>query len=199
MASYATDMRKTGELLDLIQTGHLERWSNAATWCKKRPYVIGATFAFHKRLFAQFGPLVKGVDYEDQVLSLRAAVLGGGWTIKEPLIKYRQGGLSARAQCDPQSLLAHAGNKYRRQLAVYTQITQDLRTVGESHLAQGKIAKYIHKSVFALHLINEPTITFGKAVSLIAEHSRSVGVFWLLTRYLYIKHPSLASFLGRKI
>ncbi len=199
MASYATDLSKVGESLGLIQTGHLERWPNAATWCKKRPYVIGATFAFHKRLFTQFGPLAKGVDYEDQVLSLRAAVLGGGKTIQAPLIKYRRGGLSASAQRDPQSHLAHATNKYRRQLAVYKQITQDLHTAGQSHLAQGKIAQYIHKSVFALHLMDEPNITFKKAVALIAQHAKSVGIFWLLTRYLFIKHPRLTSLLGRKI
>lgn len=199
MASYATDMSKTGEPLGLIQTGHLERWPDAPTWCKKRPYVIGATFAFHKRLFTQFGPLAKGVDYEDQVLSLRAAVLGGGKTIQEPLIQYRRGGLSAGAQRDPQALLAHASNKYRRQLAVYTQITQDLHTAGKPQLAQGKITQYIQKSVFALTLMDEPSITFRKGVSLIAQHAKSVGVFWLLTRYLYIKHPKLTSFLGRKI
>ncbi len=199
MASYATDLSKAGEPLGLIQTGHLERWPNAAAWCKKRPYVIGATFAFHKRLFTQFGPLDKGVDYEDQVLSLRAAALGGGKTIPTPLIKYRRGGLSARAQRDPQSLLAHASNKYRRQLAVFTQITQDLHTAGQPHLAQGKITQYIHKSVFALHLMDVPNITFKKAVALIAQHAKSVGIFWLVTRYLYIKHPRLTSFLGRKI
>lgn len=199
IASYATDMSKTGEPLGLIQTGHLERWPDAATWCKKRPYVIGATFAFHKRLFTQFGPLAKGVDYEDQVLSLRAALLSGGKTIQEPLIQYRRGGLSARAQRDPQALLAHASNKYRRQLAVYTQITQDLHTAGKPQLAQGKITQYIQKSVFALTLMDEPSITFRKGVSLIAQHAKSVGVFWLLTRYLYIKHPKLTSFLGRKI
>jgi glycosyltransferase involved in cell wall biosynthesis len=199
MASYATDLTKTGEPLGLIQTGHLERWPNAATWCKKRPYVIGATFAFHKRLFTQFGPLAKGVDYEDQVLSLRAAVLGGGKTIQAPLIKYRRGGLSTRAQRDPQSLLAHASTKYRRQLAVYTQITQDLHTAGQPQLAKGKITQYMQKSVFALTLMDEPSITFRKGISLIAQHAKSVGVFWLLTRYLYIKHPRLTSFLGRKI
>lgn len=199
IGSYATDMSKSGEPLGLIQTGHLERWPDAATWCKKRPYVIGATFAFHKRLFTQFGPLAKGVDYEDQVLSLRAAALGGGKTIQEPLIQYRRGGLSARAQREPQSLLTHASNKYRRQQAVYTQITQDLHTAGQPQLAQGKIAQYIHKSVFALTLMDEPNITFSKAVSLIVQHAKSVGVFWLLSRYLYIKHPSLASLLGRKI
>lgn len=199
IGSYATDMSKSGEPLGLIQTGHLERWPDAATWCKKRPYVIGATFAFHKRLFTQFGPLAKGVDYEDQVLSLRAAALGGGKTIQEPLIQYRRGGLSARAQREPQSRLTHASNKYRRQQAVYTQITQDLHTAGQPQLARGKIAQYIHKSVFALTLMDEPNITFSKAVSLIVQHAKSVGVFWLLSRYLYIKHPSLASLLGRKI
>jgi glycosyltransferase involved in cell wall biosynthesis len=199
IASYATDMSKTGEPLGLIQTSHLERWPNLLNWCSKRPYVIGATFAFHKRLFTKFGPLAKDVDYEDQVLSLRAASLGGGKTIQAPLIQYRQGGLSASAQGDPQSLLTQARNKYRRQLAVYTQITQDLHTAGQTHLAQGKIAQYIKKSVFALHMLDEPNITFSKAIPLIAQHTKSVGIFWLLKRYFYIKYPRLTSFLGRKI
>lgn len=91
IASYATSIDRHGKDLGLIQTGHLEKWPDAKTWCKKRPYVIGATFAFHKKLFTVFGPLDNGVDYEDQVLSFRAATLGGGLTIPEPLVQYRQG------------------------------------------------------------------------------------------------------------
>jgi glycosyltransferase involved in cell wall biosynthesis len=200
MASYATDMSKTGESLGLIQTGQLERWRDAATWCKKRPYVIGATFAFHKRLFTQFGPLAKGVDYEDQVLSLRAAALGGGKTIPTPLIKYRQGGLSARAQRDPQSLLVHASNKYRRQLAVYTQITQDLQTVGEPHLAQGKIAQYLQKSKTALALMERaPHNSAASLLAFVMRNPDSPGLVWSLLKLLWIKCPRIAIAFKQKI
>jgi glycosyltransferase involved in cell wall biosynthesis len=200
MASYATDMRKTGELLGLIQTGHLERWPNAATWCKKRPYVIGATFAFHKRLFTQFGPLVKGVDYEDQVLSLRAAVLGGGWTIKEPLVHYRQGGLSARTDHDAKTLLKHTQNKYQRQLAVYTQIIQDLHTVGELHLAQGKITKYLQKSKTALALMERtPHNSAASLLIFVMRNPDSPGVIWSLLKLLWIKCPRIAIAFKQKI
>lgn len=95
IASYATSIDSHGKALGLIQTGHLEHWPDAQTWCKKRPYVIGATFAFHKQLFTVFGPLAEGVDYEDQVLSLRAAALGGGLTIAEPLVQYAKGACPA--------------------------------------------------------------------------------------------------------
>lgn len=199
IASYASSIDKSGHELALLKTGHLEQWPDAQTWCKKRPYVIGATFAFHKRLFEKFGPLAPGVDYEDQVLSLRAAALGGGRTIQEPLIKYRQGGLSARANRDPKTLILHAANKYRRQLAVYKQITEDLSTVGKADLSLGKIEKYIQKSLVVLYLINEDKISLPKVFSLINHHAKAVGAIWILTRFLYINYPKLAIFLKRKI
>jgi glycosyltransferase involved in cell wall biosynthesis len=199
MASYATDMSKNGESLGQIQTDNLERWPNAATWCKKRPYVIGATFAFHKKLFTVFGPLAKGVDYEDQVLSLRAAALGGGLTLQEPLVQYRRGGLSSRSAPTPDSLLAHAHNKYSRQLAVFTQITKDLHTMGQAHLTAGKIETYIQKSHVVLELIDQSPPTISGALRMAIKYIKSPGIFWILLRFFYIKHPKSTIFLGRKI
>lgn len=200
IASYATSIDKSGHALGLIQIGHLEQWPDAQTWCKKRPYVIGATFAFHKRLFKEFGPLASGVDYEDQVLSLRAAALGGGRTIPKPLIQYRQGGLSASAQGDPKSLLIHASNKYRRQLAVYTQITQDLHTAGKPHLCQGKIAKYIQKSKTALALIARAPHNSTTSMLLFAlSNPDRPGVIWSLLKLLWIKCPRIAIAFKQKI
>jgi glycosyltransferase involved in cell wall biosynthesis len=199
IASYATSIDSQGHTLGLIKTGHLEKWPTAQTWCKKRPYVIGATFAFHKKLFTVFGPLAKGVDYEDQVLSLRAAALGGGLTLQEPLVQYRQGGLSSRSVPTPDSLLAHAHNKYSRQLAVFTQISKDLHTMGQSHLTAGKIETYIHKSHVVLELIDQSPPTISGALRMAIKYIKSPGIFWTLLRFIYIKHPKLTIFLGRKI
>jgi hypothetical protein len=168
-------------------------------WCKKRPAVIGATFAFHKRLFDTFGPLANGVDYEDQVLSLRAAALGGGLTLQAPLVRYRQGGLSAKAQRDPRSLLAHAKNKYQRQLAVYTQITQDLNTASQPHLAEGKIAKYLQKSKTALALIARASDGTPSLLMFVLRNPESPGIAWSLLKMLWVKYPRIAVALKQKI
>jgi len=200
IASYATSIDKSGYALGLLQIGQLEQWTDAQTWCKKRPYVIGATFAFHKRLFKEFGPLAPGVDYEDQVLSLRAAALGGGKTIQEPLIQYRQGGLSASAHGDPQLLLVHASNKYQRQLAVYTQITQDLHTAGKPRLGQGKIAKYIQKSKTVLALIaRAPHNSTTSMLLFVLRNPDSPGAMWSLLKLLWIKCPRIAIAFKQKI
>jgi glycosyltransferase involved in cell wall biosynthesis len=199
IASYAKSIDRHGKDLGLIKTGHLEKWPDAQTWCKKRPYVIGATFAFHKNLFTVFGPLTKGVDYEDQVLSLRAAALGGGLTIPEPLVQYRQGGLSSRSVPNYADLFAHANNKYRRQLAVYTQITKDLSTIGQSHLSTTKIASYIQKSNVVIDLIKQPRLSFSDLLRISVKYKNSPGLFWVLIRFFYIKYPRVTIFLGRKI
>ena len=200
IASYATSIDSQGHTLGLIKTGHLEKWPTAQTWCKKRPYVIGATFAFHKKLFTLFGPLAKGVDYEDQVLSLRAAALGGGLTLAEPLVQYRQGGLSSRQRAGQEALLTQAKNKYQRQLAVYTQITQDLATIGQGHLSQGKIAGYIKKSKTALALMQQaPQRSLVELVEFALRNPDSPGMGWSLLKLLWTKYPSIAYALKQKI
>ena len=200
IASYATSIDSQGKALSLIKTGHLEQWPNAKTWCKKRPYVIGATFTFHKKLFEVFGPLAKGVDYEDQVLSLRAAALGGGLTLTEPLVSYRQGGLSSRQRAGHQALLTQAQNKYQRQLAVYTQITRDLTTIDQAYLGQGKIAQYIKKSKTALALIQQaPQRSASNLVWFVLSNPDSPGVGWSLLKLLWAKYPRIAYTLKQKI
>lgn len=199
IASYATSIDRHGKDLGLIQTGHLEKWPDAKTWCKKRPYVIGATFAFHKKLFTVFGPLDNGVDYEDQVLSFRAATLGGGLTIPEPLMQYRQGGLSSRSVPNSDELVTQAHSKYRRQLAVYTQITKDLGTIGQSHLSTTKIASYIEKSNVVLELIKKTPPSLSDLLRITVKYKKSPGVLWILMRFFYIKYPRMTIFLGKKI
>jgi len=200
IASYATSIDSHGKALGLIQTGHLEQWPDAQTWCKKRPYVIGATFAFDKKLFTVFGPLAKGVDYEDQVLSLRAAALGGGLTLPEPLVQYRQGGLSSRQRVGHKDLLTQAQNKYQRQLAVYTQITKDMATIGQSHLSQGKIAGYIKKSKTALALMQQaPQRSTADLVGFALRNPDSPGVGWSMLKLLWAKYPRIAYALKQKI
>ncbi|UFS55907.1 glycosyltransferase [Comamonadaceae bacterium M7527] len=199
IASYATSIDSQGNALSLIKTGHLEKWPNAQTWCKKRPYVIGATFAFHKKLFTVFGPLASGVDYEDQVLSFRAAALGGGLTLSEPLVQYRQGGVSSRSAPNPHALLAHSHSKYSRQLAVYTQITKDLHTMGQANLTAGKIDAYVQKSNVVIALINLSPPSIQGALKIAIKHIKSPGILWTLIRFIYIKYPQLTIFLGRKI
>lgn len=92
----------------------------------KMATLLGAAMAFRRELFDFFGPLRGSV--EDNVLTLRGAMLGGGLCIPEALIQYRQ---------NPNSLgnwLFARGDKsaeafrrrYERTCAMYVAIADDL-------------------------------------------------------------------------
>lgn len=97
-------------------------------------------------------------------------------------------------------MLTHAQNKYRRQLTVYTQITQDLATIGQSHLSQGKIAGYIKKSKTALALMQQaPQSSPAELVLFALRNPDSPGMGWSLLKLLWAKYPRIAYSLKQKI
>lgn len=88
--------------------------------------LLGATMAFRREIFDRFGPLRGSV--EDNVLTLRGALLGGGLCLPQSLIQYRQ---------NPKSLgnwLFARGDKsaeafrrrYQRTCVMYRAIADDL-------------------------------------------------------------------------
>jgi glycosyltransferase involved in cell wall biosynthesis len=52
--------------------------------------ITGASNAWHRKVFDVFGPLQPEIVFEDRVIALRAALLGGIRHIPEPLVKYRR-------------------------------------------------------------------------------------------------------------
>lgn len=54
----------------------------------------GATHAFTRALWYDFGPITERESYEDLILGFRAALVGQYHYIPEPLVEYRLGGIS---------------------------------------------------------------------------------------------------------
>lgn len=88
------DIDAEGRELSRIVPSDLSRWRSADDWLRERPHVVGAGQAWTRRLFERFGPMPQGVVAEDLVVVFRAIVSGGAITVDEPLVSYRQGGLS---------------------------------------------------------------------------------------------------------
>jgi len=65
-------------------------------WSANRPHVVGAAHAWAARLFTRFGPMEPGIYGEDQIMVFRAIMSGGAFTLREPLVQYRRGGLSRK-------------------------------------------------------------------------------------------------------
>lgn len=95
--------------------------------------LLGATIAFRREVVDRFGPLAGHV--EDNVLSLRGALLGGGINLPRPLVRYRRSpeslGQWLFARDDGRDARAR---RYRRTVAMYRAVADDLegamRSVG---------------------------------------------------------------------
>lgn len=191
IASHVIDMSEEGRDLGVIRVADLSRWRSADAWVRKRPYVIGASHAFTRRLHERFGPFDTALAYEDQVMALRACCMGGGVTVDRPLLRYRRGGVSAlqASARTPQGFLQWNLKKHGRQLALYRQVRQDLATAGRPELWRGKVRRYFCRSELALRMLTEPR-PWRRLLMALAP--RGAGWFWALRHGLYFAMPSLA-------
>lgn len=88
--------------------------------------LLGASIAFRRELVDRFGPLAGQV--EDNVLSLRGALLGGGLNLPQALLRYRRSPdslgqwLFARNDDTPDA----RRRRYRRTVAMYRAVADDL-------------------------------------------------------------------------
>lgn len=79
---YTSDFRKEVPGSDL-------RWDYNLRLHGRCPPVHGATFAYPRRIHDDFGPLWKGIVFEDHVLNWRAELSGGILLCPEPLVRHR--------------------------------------------------------------------------------------------------------------
>lgn len=192
IASHVIDMTEDGRDMGIIRVADLSRWKSPQAWVRKRPYVIGASHAFTRRLHERFGPFDASLAYEDQVMALRACCMGGGVTVDRPLLRYRRGGVSAleAAAQTPQGFLQWSQKKHARQRALYQQVHRDLDTAGWPQLWRGKVKRYFCRSDLALRMLAEPRAWRRLAM---AWPPRGAGWFWALRHGVYFAVPSLAA------
>ncbi|MFX1762883.1 glycosyltransferase [Paraburkholderia sp. A1RI-2L] len=74
----------------------LDQYKNFDDWARERPWLVGAAHAWSRRLFERFGPMLPGAMAEDQIMTFRAIMSGGAHSLREPLVRYRRGGLSGK-------------------------------------------------------------------------------------------------------
>jgi len=136
IASHVIDMDTEGGLHDIMPVDDLSRWRGLQTWAEKRPYVIGATHAFTKRMMERFGPLDPEVFYEDQIMAFRALAGGGALTVDAALVHYRRGGTSRRPTFqDPDQMKRWTRRQTLRELAEMRQLLGDAEQLGPQAVA----------------------------------------------------------------
>jgi len=104
------------------------------SFLKPNEGLLGATAAFRRSLFDQFGPLDPDLTFEDRVIPLRAAMAGKVGYIDEPLVRYREHGTNAwmghvrSATTSMRALQTHLARENGMMRAVYQNRLRDLDT-----------------------------------------------------------------------
>ena len=195
ISSHLTRMGSEGTISDTLKVDDLSLWCSPEQWLAKRPFVIGAAHAFTKRLHQKFGPFSSQLSFEDQVMSLRASCLGGGVTVTEPLVKYRDGGVSSRVVVDPSSANKPVNKhkilirRHSQQIALYTQIYADLITVNKENLFGRKYVWRLSRSVVFLEMLKAQSN--GSRLKIVQKHLfenpaafiASIQSFFIATRF----------------
>lgn len=131
IASHVIDLDHGGRLHKVIQVDDLAQWHSLDDWMHRRPYVIGAGHAFTRRVMERFGPMMRSIAYEDQIMVFRAMCMGGGVTVDAPLVQYRRGGTSVRPNFDTaQDMETWTARQIDRMVAEMQQLIADADIAG---------------------------------------------------------------------
>jgi glycosyltransferase involved in cell wall biosynthesis len=183
IACHVIDMDPQGGLHGVIRVDDLAQWTSLPAWAARRPYVIGATHAFTRRLMEQVGPLDPQVFYEDQVMVFRALALGGAVTVDAPLVHYRRGGTSMRPEFEsPADFLRWTQRQRRREIAEMQQLLSDGRRLGCEALVQAHVGRNLVRTNY-LYALSETT-TDAERWQLVRE-SRHLPGWWRLRKALH--------------
>jgi glycosyltransferase involved in cell wall biosynthesis len=160
-------------------------------WCRRRPFTVGATHAFTRRMMARFGPFIDHVWYEDANMALRAVLAGGAVTVPEPLVRYRRGGTSHRpATHRGEQLLAWARVQNQRVRAESAQFIADATLAGRGPQVAASLAATMLRENY-LHAMLDAPGAAQRWKACRTAHGLPVG--WRLRKFLTFTWPEPAA------
>ena len=144
-------------------------------------HYLGASGAWHRKLFSKYGPIRSKLVYDDHILGFRAALEKRVHFINEPLLYYREGvGISHLKN----SNLSRNANKLKRKkilqqaISVYTERMEDAFKFGlesndpiiiklELALARNisRLSYYQNKAIMVNSFFRNPKITLNAVLS----------------------------------
>lgn len=155
ISSHCIQMSYDGRPGDVIRTDMLNGLT-PTDWMMRRPYVVGATHAFTRRLHLKFGPFVPGVVGEDQVMVFRALCAGGAATLDQAYVYYRDGGISRKPeQMSSAEHLAWIRKKNLADMAEMVQIIKDAELAGFGADADRIFSEKLERARFLSAVLDE--------------------------------------------
>jgi glycosyltransferase involved in cell wall biosynthesis len=189
LSSHFTIIDSNGRKWDRVQTHDLGR-ASLSSWSKGHPFTVGATHAFTRRLFDEYGPLGADVWYEDPVILLRALMSGGAITVPQPLVHYRVGGTSQQPTFGSASELKRwHGTQSKRILAGITQMLNDASQKGHYGIVLNTLSDQKRKEEYIYSMIAKKTM-IGRFKVFMARADIPAG--WKARKLLTFSFPSFA-------
>lgn len=195
IASHLIDMDQAGRDHGIIKVDDLSNWPDVKAWANRRPYIVGASHAFTRRLFDRFGPFRADLAYEDQILTLRAICSGGATTVDQALVRYRRGGLSGRMSDFSGARYVQWTQRHNKQyLAQHEQWLNDAKVAGCFQIVEAATHHERSRELFMRDLLAaKGTPERWRAVR--AAPMLSFG--WRVRKLLYWQWPALAATVRR--
>lgn len=100
IATDAYDMAIDGHILGIKRTSILQEYKGLQDWMKRPPYFFGSSHSWSRNFLNKFPPLNPKMMAEDHLMVFRALISDGGYTISEPLVKHRRGGVTLKKYID---------------------------------------------------------------------------------------------------
>jgi glycosyltransferase involved in cell wall biosynthesis len=165
----------------------LGSYSGFDDWARARPWVVGASHAWSRRLFERFGDMLPGAMAEDQIMTFRAVMTGGAYSLREPLVRYRRGGLSARRRWRTvEQFVARVQQTTRFGLAESEQFQHDADIAGVGDAMRVLIAPKLAREQYARDIFTVRGI--GKKFGLLM-HAKRVKLGFRVRMFLYAACP----------
>ena len=154
IATYLFDMLENGSVHELRQLSDLSLYKSMDDWVKCPPDIVGASQAWSRSLYDQFGGLPNGVVGEDLIMTFRAVALNRAATIPLPLVLYRRGGITSKIKAGTaEFIIAALRKKNKSGIIEMTEILKNALSMDAQEaviaLIKTKLAReYYVKNIF---------------------------------------------------
>lgn len=197
IASHVIDLDHDGVLHDIIEVDDLAPYRNVDEWLTDRPYIIGAGHAFTRRMMKRFGPMGRGVFYEDQIMVFRAIASGGAITIDEPLVHYRRGGTSAKPEFESVAHMQRWRDRQTgRELAEMEQLISDADLAGCGDKVRAQYERTLLRTRYLRNLSKVQSASQGWTFF---RQERKLPLAWRFRKLLHVLFPNATYVVKRSL
>ncbi|CAH2791907.1 MAG: FIG00453291: hypothetical protein [uncultured Paraburkholderia sp.] len=189
IATDLADMDEAGNVHERMSPTGLDTYRNFDDWHARRPWLIGAAHTWSRRLFDHFGPILPGTAAEDQIMVLRAILSGGTVSLREPLVRYRRGGLSRKRRYKSvDELLARMRQSNRYGLAELAQLQCDADVAGIGERMREAMAPKLARERFIRSMFEARGL--GERIALL-KGTKGVKLGLRIRMFMYASCPAV--------